>query len=62
MKDKRDYREETAYNAAEEISITWAAGKIGLSKSAFIRMGSLLLVEELRRKEKLAETGFSTED
>jgi len=59
--NKRDYREETAFNAAEERLLVWSSGKLGLSKSATLRLALHRLGDDLLRKEKLSETGLITD-
>ena len=58
MIDKRDFREETNLNAAEERLLVWAAAKMGISKSAALRMALLRLGDDLVRQERLTETGI----
>jgi hypothetical protein len=60
--DKRDFREETALNAAEELLLKYVAGKLGTSKSAALRVCLHIVGDDLRRKERLTETGLVTED
>lgn len=61
MHDKRDYREETALNAAEERLLAYVAGKYGVSKSAALRLCLHRVGDDLLRKERLAATGEFTE-
>lgn len=56
--EKHDFREETNLNATEEVSLSWAAGKLGISKSATLRLGLIMLVEKLRREQALRDTGI----
>jgi len=59
--DKRDFREETQLNAAEERLLIYVAGKYGVSKSAALRICLHAVGDDLVRKERLAATGISTE-
>lgn len=60
--DKRDFREETNLNVAEERLLVWTAAKLGLSKSAALRLAMLRLGEDLVRQERLMETGIVSGD
>lgn len=62
MTELRNFREETALTASEELSLKYVSGRLGLSKSAVLRFGLLQLVDNVRRKEVLSETGVGTED
>ena len=59
--DKRDFREETNLNAAEERLLVFVAGKLGVSKSAALRIALHALGDDLVRKDRLAETGLISE-
>ena len=61
MTELRNFREETALTSTEEIALKFAAGKLGLSKSATLRLGLLRLVDHLNRADALVNTGLSTE-
>lgn len=58
MNDKHDFREETNLNAVEEVALNWLAGKLGISKSATLRLGMIRLVEQAKREEALHSTGL----
>lgn len=59
--DKRDFREETQLNAAEERLLEYVAGKYGVSKSAALRLCLHVVGDDLVRKDRLAATGLITE-
>ena len=58
IEDKRDFREETALNAAEERLLKYVAETFGISKSAALRLCLHQVGDELIRKEKLRDTGL----
>ena len=62
MIDKRDYREETALNAAEFALLKFVSSELGQSKSATLRYCLHRIGDELMRNKRLRETGLSTED
>jgi hypothetical protein len=59
--DKRDFREETNLNAAEERLLKYIADKLGVSKSAAMRLCIHIVGDDLLRKERLADTGILSE-
>lgn len=59
--DKRDFREETALNAAEESLLIMVAGRYGVSKSAALRIALHIVGDNIMRKDRLAETGEVTD-
>jgi len=61
MNDKRDFREETLLNAAEERLLTFVAGKYGVSKSSALRLCLHVVGDDLVRKDRLADTGIVTD-
>ena len=62
MVEKHDFREEVALTASQEISLKYISGKLGLSKSATLRFALIQLVEQINRKDRMADTGLVTED
>lgn len=62
MQDKRDFREETALNAAEFALLRLMAGQLGLSKSATIRYCIHQVGKDCMRKRRVSDTDESTED
>lgn len=58
MIDKRDFREETNLNAAEERLLVFIAGKLGVSKSAALRLALLRLGDHLVKEERFSATGI----
>jgi len=61
MKEKRDYREETALNAAEEALLHEIAGKFGVSKSAALRICLHHVGDHITRQSRLQDTGILTD-
>lgn len=59
--DKRDFREETALNAAEETLLVYVAGKYGVSKSAALRICLHIVGDNLMRNDRCGDTGKLTE-
>ena len=59
--NKRDYREETALNHAEELALKELSGDLGLSKSATLRYCLHLVVNHVARKKRIADIGELTE-
>lgn len=62
MADKRDFREETALNAAEFVLLKSLTGKLGLSKAAVLRYALHFLGDHVIKNEQLKDTGLLTED
>lgn len=62
MAEKRDFREETALNAAEFSLLKFCGGELGLSKSATLRFALHLLGDNLIKNKRLKDTGLVTED
>lgn len=59
---KRDYREETNFNAQEWVLMRESAEHLGLSKAAFMRFAILQVAEKYARESYLSETGNNTEE
>lgn len=62
MKNNRDFREETALNAAEFALLRAIAGQLGLSKSATIRYCIHAIGKDFMRKRRVSDTAELTED
>jgi len=62
MSERREFREETLLNSSEEVSLKYISGKLGLSKSATLRLGLLQLVDKINRTERMNDTGLLAED
>lgn len=60
--DKRDFREETALNAAEFQSLRHCSARLGLTKSATLRLALHLLCDQITRQELQDATGIGSED
>lgn len=56
MMDKRDFREETALNAAEFALLRVMAGHFGLSKSATLRYCLHVVGKDFMRKRRASDT------
>ena len=60
--NKRDYREETALNAAEYRQLQYLAGRLGLSKRATLRYCFLQVADKVTRQELARDTAEVSED
>lgn len=60
--EKRDFREETALNAAEFQSLRHCAARLGLSKSATLRFALHQLCDQITRRELQEATGFVADE
>jgi len=61
MNEKRDFREETLLNAAEEALLKEISGKFGVSKSAALRICLHHVGDQITRQSRLRDTGILTD-
>lgn len=62
LDEKRDFREETALNAAEFQSLRHCAARLGLSKSSTLRLALHRLCDQITREELLEATGLTSNE
>lgn len=62
MIEKRDFREETALNAAEWALLRTLAGQLGISKSATLRYCLHTVGNDFMRKRRASDTVETTEE